>query len=103
LAHLLLSGAKTNDCGVPSGTGLPVIYLERPHDDPTLALAHSACDVVIVPSRLDNLPQVGAEALACGTPVVAFNTACMPDVVEYQVTGYSARAFDPPNPARGVR
>jgi glycosyltransferase involved in cell wall biosynthesis len=87
----------------PPKMGLPVIYLGRLHDDPALALAYSACDVVIVPSRLDNLPQVGTEALACGTPVVAFNTAGMPDVVEHQVTGYLARAFDPSDLARGVR
>ena len=30
---------------------------------------YSACDVVVVPSREDNQPQVGLEAMACGTPV----------------------------------
>jgi len=36
-----------------------------------LCQAYSAADVVVVPSVEDNQPQVGLEAMACGTPVIA--------------------------------
>ena len=69
---------------------LPVRYLGRWHDDLTLALAYAAADVVVVPSRLDNLPQSATEALACGTPVVAFRQGGLTDLVEHRRNGWLA-------------
>lgn len=69
---------------------LPVRYLGRWRDDLTLALAYAAADVVVVPSRLDNLPQSATEALACGTPVVAFRQGGLTDLVEHRRNGWLA-------------
>ncbi len=69
---------------------LPVRYLGRWHDDLALALAYAAADVVVVPSRLDNLPQSATEALACGTPVVAFRQGGLTDLVEHRLNGWLA-------------
>lgn len=52
---------------------------------------YSACDVVVVPSREDNQPQVGLEAMACGTPVVAFDVGGIGEYVNPGVTGWLAR------------
>ena len=52
-----------------------------------LTAFYNACDIVVVPSREDNSPQIGLEALACGTPVVAFNIGGIPDYVIPQKTG----------------
>lgn len=73
--------------------GLPVHYMGHLHDHATLALLYSAADVMAVPSRQDNLPQTGIEAQACGCPVVAFDVAGMPDVLEDGETGRLARPF----------
>ena len=81
---------------------LPVHWTGVLHDDVTLALLYSAADVMVVPSRQDNLPQTGTEAQACGTPVVAFDTAGLPDVIEDRGTGYLAEPFDPEDLARGI-
>ena len=46
-----------------------------------------AADVVVVPSIEDNQPQVGLEAMACGTPVIAFESSGLPEYVIDQETG----------------
>ncbi|WP_322998798.1 glycosyltransferase [Castellaniella sp.] len=83
--------------------GMPVHWLGHLHDDVTLNLVYSAADVMVVPSRQENLPQSGTEAHSCGCPVVAFDVAGLPDVVEHQVTGYLAAAYDSSDLANGIR
>lgn len=80
----------------------PVHWCGHVHDDPTLALLYSAVDVMVVPSRQENLPQAATEAQACGCPVVAFNATGFKDVVEHQKTGYLADAFDVQDLAQGI-
>ncbi|MFK7766482.1 MAG: glycosyltransferase [Mariniblastus sp.] len=58
------------------------------------ALIYSAADLVVVPSREDNQPQVGLEAMACGTPVVAFDAGGIPEYVRDGQTGLIAKLGD---------
>lgn len=60
-----------------------------------LRTLYSASDFVVIPSRLDNLPNVGLEAQACGTPVAAFGAAGLPDIVANGVNGVIAPPFQP--------
>ena len=71
-------------------------------DDARLATIYSAGDVMVVPSRIDNLPQTATEALACGTPVAAFDTCGLPDIVLHGETGLLAPAFDTAALARAI-
>jgi glycosyltransferase involved in cell wall biosynthesis len=80
----------------------PVSWMGHVSDDATLALLYSAADVVVTPSRQENLPQSATEAHACACPVVAFDCGGLPDVVEHGGTGYLARAFDPADLAHGI-
>jgi glycosyltransferase involved in cell wall biosynthesis len=86
----------------PPLLGLPVRYVGRLHDDQSLAMLYSAADVVVVPSRLDNLPQMATEAQSGGVPVVAFDCGGLPDVVQHQQTGYLARPYDSADLAHGM-
>ncbi len=49
-----------------------IYHLGYIRDPRLLALAYSASDAFILPSREDNLPNTMLEALSCGTPVLTF-------------------------------
>ena len=57
----------------------------------------------MIPSRRDNLPNTGRKAHACGTPVVAFSTGGMVDIVEERITGALAEPFDSASLAEAIR
>lgn len=82
--------------------GLPIHWMGRLHDEISVAIVYNAVDVMVVPSRQENLPQTGTEALACGCPVAAFDCTGMPDIVEHRVTGYLARAYEANDLAVGI-
>lgn len=83
--------------------GFPVHYMGHLHDDLSLGVLYAAADAMVTPSRQDNLPNTGVEALACGRPVIAFNTCGLPDIVTHQKTGYLARSFDAEDLASGIQ
>jgi glycosyltransferase involved in cell wall biosynthesis len=86
----------------PPSLGMPLHWMGHLHDDATLTLLYSASDVVVIPSRQENLPQLGTEAHACGRPVVAFNSTGLRDVVEHGVTGYLAEPYSILDLAKGL-
>ena len=65
-------------------------FLGTISNDIHLAKCYSAADAFITPSLEDNLPNTVMESLACATPVVAFKTGGIPDMVEHLVNGYLA-------------
>ncbi len=72
------------------------------HDDESLATCYSAADIFVAPSRQDNLPNTVMEAMACGTPCVAFDIGGMADMIEHKKNGYLARPFDVHDLAYGI-
>jgi glycosyltransferase involved in cell wall biosynthesis len=88
---------------VHTDLGFPIHYSGHLHDDISLRLLYAAADVFVIPSRQDNLPNTGLEAHACGTPVVAFRTGGMVDIVDDQITGALADPFDPLSLAAAIR
>ncbi len=67
-----------------------------------LAEIYSLADVFVTPAIEDNLPNTVMEALACGTPVVAFNTGGIPDMVEHKKNGYLAEFKSATDFAAGI-
>lgn len=72
------------------------------NDEEKQALIYSAADVVVVPSWIESFGFTAAESLACGTPVVAFNTSGLRDIIEHQKNGYLAKCFDPEDLKQGI-
>lgn len=81
----------------------PIHYSGHLHDDVSLRLLYAAGDVMVVPSRQEAFGQTAAEAHACGTPVVAFATGGLVDIVDPHITGALAQPFDPLSLAAAIR
>lgn len=58
-----------------------VISIRRTANQIELSEVYSAADLFIIPTRQDNFPTVNIEALACGTPVISFNTGGSPEML----------------------
>jgi glycosyltransferase involved in cell wall biosynthesis len=65
-------------------------FLGTINNDEKLALHYAAADAFLIPSLEDNLPYTVMESLSCGTPVIAFTTGGIPDMVQHQYNGYLA-------------
>jgi glycosyltransferase involved in cell wall biosynthesis len=71
-------------------------------DQRKLAQIYNLADVFVLPSLEDNLPNMVMESLACGVPVVAFNTGGIPDMVEHEKNGYLAEYKSATDMAKGI-
>lgn len=87
----------------PSKWSQKVHWLGNVNDDRILALAYSAADVMIVPSRQEAFGQTATESLACGTPVVAFDIGGLSDIVLHKENGWLAKPFDIQDMAEGIK
>lgn len=65
-------------------------FLGTINNDEQLAICYAAADAFLIPSLEDNLPYTVMESLACGTPVIAFTTGGIPDMVKHEYNGYLA-------------
>jgi len=98
--ELVIFGSSAPD--KPLDLGFKTHYLGTLSDDLSLALVYSAADVFVLPSTQDNLPNTVLEAIACGTPCVAFNIGGMPDMIEHQKNGYLAQPYKIEDLAQGI-
>ena len=82
--------------------GIQTINLGYIGGDRVKAIAYSAADLCVFPTRADNLPLVLQESMACGTPMVSFNVGGVPDLVRPNVTGYLAKPEDAKDFSQGI-
>jgi len=78
-------------------TNLPVLKSET-----DLAEVYSLADVFVLPSLEDNLPNMVMEALSCSTPVVAFNSGGISDMIDHERNGYLAEFMSVSDLANGI-
>jgi glycosyltransferase involved in cell wall biosynthesis len=72
-------------------------------NDQILMRLYSAVDLMVVPSKAENFPQVMLEAQACGLPSVGFDIGGIPDIIIHQQTGWISKAFDTIDFASGIK
>lgn len=67
---------------IPVNDKINHIHFERIHDYREMNEVYSAADIVILPSREDNLPNVMLESFANGTPVISFSNGGMAEHIK---------------------
>lgn len=77
-------------------------HLGALYDEHLMCLAYNAADAFVFPSLADNQALTLIEALACGTPIVAFDVGGTPEMVRHMETGYLARYKDAQDMAHGL-
>ena len=86
---VLLTIGRSGDT-IASATDIQTLNLGFVSNDRDKAIAYSAADLFVHPTRSDNLPLVLQESMACGTPMVSFEIGGVPDLVRPGTTGYLA-------------
>jgi putative colanic acid biosynthesis glycosyltransferase len=78
-----------------------VTGIQRTEDLHDLACLYSAASVFVNPTYADNFPTTNLEALACGTPVITYNTGGSPEAVD-ENTGLVVDKGDIANLSKGI-
>ena len=71
-------------------------------DDALIAAAYASADITLAPSTVENLPNSILESMACGTPVVAYDSGGIADAVRHRDTGWLAQTGEPEGLAEGM-
>ena len=74
--------------------GMETVNLGYISDNYSKAVAYSAADLFLFPTRADVFGLVSIESQACGTPVVSFDVGGVPEHVRPELTGYLAQPED---------
>lgn len=70
-----------------------VVGIKRTENQKDLSMLYSTADVFVNPTYEDNYPTTNLEALACGCPIVVYNTGGTPESVTKE-TGYVVEKGD---------
>ncbi len=84
-------------------TGIQAEATGHIDSDQSMAALYNVADAVLVPSLEDNQPNVICEALACGTPTVAFASGGIPEMIRHKETGFLAESKDVQGLVDGVQ
>jgi glycosyltransferase involved in cell wall biosynthesis len=83
-------------------TGISHHNLGKISGEIALSLLYSASDVYISPAIQEAFGLTVLESMACGTPVVAFNTGGARDIIEHKSCGYLADMYEANSLASGI-
>lgn len=100
--HVIVFGGGNDDSLKKLPPNMSYHFLGHIKNDSELVALYSLADLLIVPSREDNLPLLAVEAQICGCPVIAFNVSGLKDIVLDGVTGYLIDNFEVAEMARLV-
>ncbi len=82
--------------------GIESIALGYLSEQEKIRAAYNAADAFILPSLSENLPNTIMEAMACGTPSVAFRVGGIPEMIDHMENGYLSDFQDSSDLSRGI-
>ncbi len=97
---LLLVGKKGE--AIAEVSGIKTLNLGYIGNDRLKAVCYSAADLFVHPARVETFGLTIIESMACGTPIIAFRTCAIPELVRPGVTGYVAQPENPEDLSRGI-
>lgn len=87
---IMLVGVSSSQAkDIPEG----IICVSRTENQAQLAEIYAMADIFFNPTYEDNFPTTNIEALACGTPVLTYNTGGSPEILDKQ-TGWVTNQGD---------
>ena len=94
---LMLGNAEGVEC-----EGVETIALGYLSEQEKIRAAYNAADAFILPSLSENLPNTIMEAMACGTPSVAFRVGGIPEMIDHMENGYLSDFQDSSDLSQGI-
>lgn len=94
--------ASSNDIEIDFNSKIKIVNLPRIEKLNELRVLYSLVDAVVVPSRVEGLPQTATESISCGTPVIGFSIGGLIDIVKDGKTGFLAKPFSIEGLARAI-
>lgn len=86
--RLLVIGNSSDRAKQFATENLPIVTLPFLRDGASLAKGLNACDVLLYPTRADNLSLTCLDALACGVPVISSRVGGQPEAIRDNVNGF---------------
>jgi glycosyltransferase involved in cell wall biosynthesis len=78
-----------------------IIGIARTENVEELATLYSAASVFVNPTYVDNFPSTNLESIACGTPVITYNTGGSPEAID-EDTGFVVEKGDLPGVSAAI-
>lgn len=84
-------GHGNSDLGIPEKM---LVNMGHVDSDSVLAELYGACDVFVLPSQVDNMPNMACECMACEIPVISFDSGGISELVNESGCGVIVPATD---------
>lgn len=78
---IIIVGQQTTNVKKIEG-GCQILFINRTQNALELAQLYSSAAVFVNPTYNDNYPTTNLEAIACGTPVITYNTGGSPEAID---------------------
>lgn len=86
-----------------SSAGIPIRWLGSSQELEFIQDCYAAANAVVVPSLMDNAPQVVTEAIQANRRVVAFGVGGIPEIMAHGKSGYLATPYSVQDLSAGVK
>lgn len=96
---IVIGGKKNEELDL---LGYQIEYTGHISDEYELIKIYSKLSFFILPSRIDNLPNMSIEVCSCEVPVLGFKTCGVVDIIKHKKNGFLAEAFSVKDLENGI-